>query len=88
MDFLIPVVFFALLFVGMVVFWQGLHVGEPPNPEGFHPAIYGRATRSRWTNSAATMPPDVQRHRARSMIVGAALMIFAVVLGIIWTATV
>src|SRR5262245_49042384 len=48
-DFLIPVVLFALLFVGMVVFWQGFHVGEPPNVEGAPGAFYGSVTRSRWT---------------------------------------
>ena len=87
MDFLIPIVLFALLFVGIVIFWQGFHVGEPPNIEGVHGAMYGRATRSRFTNSTRLMPPDVQRHRARSMIVGVVLMVLAVVLGIVWSAS-
>jgi hypothetical protein len=86
-DFWIPVVLFALLLVGMVVFWQGFHVGEPPNVEGAPGAFYGSATRSRWTNSTRTMPPDVQRHRTRNMIVGAALIVLAVVLGIVWNAS-
>jgi hypothetical protein len=88
MDFLIPVALFVLLFTGMVVFWQGFHAGEPPNVEGTHAAWHGRATRSRWTNSTRVMPPDVQRHRVRSMIVGAALIVVAVVLGVLWSASV
>ena len=33
------------------------------------------------------MSTDVQRHRARSMTIGAGLILAAVVLGIIWTAS-
>lgn len=86
-DFLIPVALFVLLFTGMVVFWQGFHVGEPLN-EGADAAWYGRATRRRWTNSTRMMPPDVQRHRVRSMIVGAALIVVAVILGVLWSASI
>jgi hypothetical protein len=87
-DFLIPVGLFALLFVGMVVFWQGFHVGEPPNIDGAHAGFYGREVRSRWTNSTQMMPPEIQRHRARNMVVGAVLIGIAVVLGVVWSASV
>jgi hypothetical protein len=87
-DAFIPSALFVLLFVGMVVFWQGFHVGEPPNHEGAQGAFFGRASRSGWTHSTTMMPPDVPRHRARSMIVGAGLIVLAVVFGIIWTASI
>jgi phage-related minor tail protein len=87
MDVLIPVALFVCLFAGMVVFWQGFHVGEPRDPGSLEGELRGRAARSAWTNSSSTMPPGVQRHRARGMAVGAGLILAAVVLGIIWSAS-
>ena len=87
MDAIIAMGLFVLFFVGMVVFWQGFHVGEPPNIEQAGLGSFAGAARRDYSNSTAAVRPEIQRHRARNMLIGVGLMVLTVVLGIAWTAS-
>jgi hypothetical protein len=87
-DAVIAMGLFVLFVVGMVVFWQGFQVGEPPDGDQAMGGFFGRAARSGYSNSTETRRPDVQRHRGRNMLIGAGLMALTVLLGIAWTASI
>jgi hypothetical protein len=75
MDFLVVSGVFVMFMVGLILVFQGI-VGKEINPEGMP---------FRWTidphHPGIEHPPE--RHRVRLVLIGAGLLVLAVVIGIL-----